>query len=224
MSTDYPGALDSYTTKTDGVDDVLASHINDLQDAVVAIETELGTQPRHTDTTAPTVNDDTGDGYSVGTIWLDTTNDRMYIAIDVSAGAAVWKEVAEIHGTWTPTITQSGSVAVTINRATYSIHHGRLCHVEVSLSVTAAGTAANAIVIGGQPAAIQPVGNGDAMSVIGVANVMDSGTAYYSGPVVALSAAGWQIYAHNGAAIGVSPNIALANGDAIGLKADYEIA
>lgn len=45
MSTNYPGSLDSYTTKVDGVDDVLASHINDPQDAIVAIETELGTDP-----------------------------------------------------------------------------------------------------------------------------------------------------------------------------------
>lgn len=42
MSSVYPGSLDSFTAKTDGVDYNLAAHINDLQDAVVAIETELG--------------------------------------------------------------------------------------------------------------------------------------------------------------------------------------
>jgi hypothetical protein len=41
---------------------------------------------------APTVNDDTADGYKVGDTWLDTTNDRIYTAIDVSAGAAIWLE------------------------------------------------------------------------------------------------------------------------------------
>lgn len=41
MSTNFPGALDSYTTKADNVDTILASHINNLQDAVVAIETGL---------------------------------------------------------------------------------------------------------------------------------------------------------------------------------------
>ena len=46
MSTNYPGGLDSYTTKQDGVDTVAAAHINDLQDAVSAIETELGTDPK----------------------------------------------------------------------------------------------------------------------------------------------------------------------------------
>jgi hypothetical protein len=41
MSTNYPTSLDSYTAKTDGVDDVLAAHVNNLQDAIVAIETKL---------------------------------------------------------------------------------------------------------------------------------------------------------------------------------------
>lgn len=39
---------------------------------------------------APTVNDDTGDGYSVGSTWCDTTNDRIYQCIDASSGAAIW--------------------------------------------------------------------------------------------------------------------------------------
>jgi hypothetical protein len=45
MSTSYPGGLDSYATKVDGIDDVMASHINNPQDAIVAIETELGADP-----------------------------------------------------------------------------------------------------------------------------------------------------------------------------------
>lgn len=42
MSTTFPTSIDSYSTKVDGVDDVLASHVNNLQDAVVAIETFIG--------------------------------------------------------------------------------------------------------------------------------------------------------------------------------------
>lgn len=42
MSTDFPGSIDSYSTKVDNVDDVMAAHINDPQDAIVAIETLLG--------------------------------------------------------------------------------------------------------------------------------------------------------------------------------------
>ena len=45
MSTNYPGNIDSYTSKVDNQDTIIAAHVNDLQDAVVAIETELGTNP-----------------------------------------------------------------------------------------------------------------------------------------------------------------------------------
>jgi hypothetical protein len=39
----YPSSLWSPTTKSDDTDDVLASHINDAQTEIVAVETELGT-------------------------------------------------------------------------------------------------------------------------------------------------------------------------------------
>lgn len=45
MSTNFPGALDSYTNKVDGVDTVQAAHVNNLQDAVVAVETLIGATP-----------------------------------------------------------------------------------------------------------------------------------------------------------------------------------
>lgn len=41
----YPGALDSFSTKVDGVDPILANDVNSLQAAVVAVETTLGTTP-----------------------------------------------------------------------------------------------------------------------------------------------------------------------------------
>jgi len=47
-------------------------------------------------TAAPTANDDTADGYDVGTLWLDTTNDVVYIAIDVTTANAVWVEIPDI--------------------------------------------------------------------------------------------------------------------------------
>ena len=42
MATNFPVSLDTYTTKIDNVDDVLASHVNSLQGAVVQLETKLG--------------------------------------------------------------------------------------------------------------------------------------------------------------------------------------
>lgn len=41
---------------------------------------------------APTVNDDSGDGYAVSSKWYDTTNNKAYVCLDPSAGAAVWRE------------------------------------------------------------------------------------------------------------------------------------
>lgn len=42
MSTNFPSSLDSYTSKIDNVDAVLAGHVNNLQNAVEAIEYKLG--------------------------------------------------------------------------------------------------------------------------------------------------------------------------------------
>lgn len=42
MAASYPTSIKSFTTKQDNIDDVLAEHVNSLQDEVVAIETALG--------------------------------------------------------------------------------------------------------------------------------------------------------------------------------------
>jgi len=48
-------------------------------------------------TAAPTADDDTGDGYSPGSIWVDTTNDKAYICLDATSTAAVWKRIGDDH-------------------------------------------------------------------------------------------------------------------------------
>ncbi len=48
-------------------------------------------------TTGPTVNDDTSDGYVVGSLWADVTNDYLYVCIDSSAGAAIWVTYQEFN-------------------------------------------------------------------------------------------------------------------------------
>lgn len=46
MASNYPGSLDSFVAKQDGAGNIIsAAHINELQNSVVAIETELGTDP-----------------------------------------------------------------------------------------------------------------------------------------------------------------------------------
>lgn len=42
-------------------------------------------------TTAPTVNDDVGNNYAVGSLWIDTTNDVLYVCLDATNNAAVWR-------------------------------------------------------------------------------------------------------------------------------------
>lgn len=55
-----------------------------------------GDAPLTTDfaTTAPTVNDDEGDGYKVGSRIWDITADEEYVCLDPTAGAAVWEKTS----------------------------------------------------------------------------------------------------------------------------------
>lgn len=41
----------------------------------------------------PTVDDDSGDGYSVGSLWFNTTDDKAFVCLDASSGAAVWHQI-----------------------------------------------------------------------------------------------------------------------------------
>jgi len=57
-------------------------------------------------TAAPSVNDDSGDGYEVGSVWIDVTNDRAYTCVDATATAAVWSSgVSEISALVDVTVT-----------------------------------------------------------------------------------------------------------------------
>lgn len=40
--------------------------------------------------TAPTALDDAGDGYAIGSRWIDTSADATYTCTDAAIGAAVW--------------------------------------------------------------------------------------------------------------------------------------
>jgi hypothetical protein len=175
MPSTYPTTLDSYSTKTDGVDDVMAEDVNNLQDAVVAIETELGTNP---------VTD-----------WTD----------------------------WTPVVTQSGNVTLTVTYAKYQVVRKKatlLCKV----AITGSGTGANAIVVSGWPSAINPSGLG-AGSAVGIGTIKDTGVQYYYGLAVLQGATSvgywWQ---PTSAYLGINPNFALANTDEMHINVSWMIA
>ena len=126
---------------------------------------------------------------------------------------------------WTPTITQSVSVTATINQARYTII-GNTVHVYAEVTATSAGTAGNAITIGGFPSVITPFTFYVAdISPLGTASVLDQGVGTYAGMLVALSDTAWHLWSpatNNN--IGANPSFALANTDIIVWNATYELA
>lgn len=77
-----------------------------------------GIQPQsHRSASAdPTVNDDSNDGYAVGSYWVNTTTDKAFICLDATVGAAVWElltpeagdnPACEVYRTTGQTITTS---------------------------------------------------------------------------------------------------------------------
>lgn len=44
----------------------------------------------HTATSDPTATDDSGDGYAIGSRWINTATDSEFVCTDATAGAAVW--------------------------------------------------------------------------------------------------------------------------------------
>lgn len=132
-------------------------------------------------------------------------------------------EVPKGYRDWTPTITQSGSVTITINYARYVLH-GKLAHVQFNVETTAAGTTGNAIVIGGQPANIQPAQLGGVFPVLGIF-LIENGTTRYTGAVYAVTATEWRMWKSGDS--GNSPvgqTFALASGDEISIDAIFERA
>ena len=43
-------------------------------------------------TQEPTVSNDSSEGYSIGSKWIDTTNDKIYFCLDATVNAAEWSE------------------------------------------------------------------------------------------------------------------------------------
>lgn len=67
-----------------------SKHAKSIDDASYEYHTPLS---NYNATTAPTATDDGASGYAPGSRWVDVTNDKAYICLDASVGAAVWIEV-----------------------------------------------------------------------------------------------------------------------------------
>ncbi len=72
-----------------------------INTTVNVTDTGTGTQlgmAQHNATVNPTVNDDSADGYFVGTVWVNTTTQNAYIATSVGVGTATWEQIDATGG------------------------------------------------------------------------------------------------------------------------------
>jgi hypothetical protein len=108
-------------------------------------------------TAAPAVTDDSGDGYGINSIWADVTNDKVYICVDATEGAAVWKDITSSsysEGAWTPTLygaTTAGTHTYASQLGSYvKINKFITCWGQITLSAKDPAMAGN-VRIGGLP-------------------------------------------------------------------------
>ena len=74
---------------------VLLATFPNITGAVAASQTSL-VKHNFSAGAAPTVNDDTGDGYTEGSIWVNLVSDQAYILVDDTLGAAKWKALTGV--------------------------------------------------------------------------------------------------------------------------------
>ena len=62
----------------------------DIKGFIDAHVAGAGIQNNLSATTSPSVTDDSGAGYTIGSVWINTTSDEAFRCVDASSGAAVW--------------------------------------------------------------------------------------------------------------------------------------
>ncbi|MEE8484223.1 MAG: hypothetical protein V3S46_06455, partial [Nitrospinota bacterium] len=77
---------------TDGDHDVRTDNPHSVTKSQVSLGNVENLKVKLDATAAPTVNDDSGSGYAVGSRWFNVTADKEYVCLDASSGAAVWTE------------------------------------------------------------------------------------------------------------------------------------
>lgn len=61
--------------------------------SVAQVLSDLGLSKNHVGVVAPTVNDDNTLGYSINSIWCNTTGPTTYVCQNAGTGAAVWHAI-----------------------------------------------------------------------------------------------------------------------------------
>ena len=67
--------------------------ITDLTSSDVGLGNVANTKNNYAATTNPSTSDDSGQGYTVGSVWVNTSNGNVYQATSVATGAAVWTQL-----------------------------------------------------------------------------------------------------------------------------------
>ena len=84
--------LDTSPTSTQGIKqggDAINTNFTEIPNMLALKEDKV---KRTITTTDPTVNDDSSQGYSVWSLWANTTTSEVYRCIDVTVGAAKWEK------------------------------------------------------------------------------------------------------------------------------------
>ncbi len=86
-----------------------AADIEDINDNMDVIDSIIS-KSNFNAAVDPTINDDSGDGYAIGSIWINTTDNVIFIAKSVTAGAAVWDQIYPALPLWSMNETPSGTI------------------------------------------------------------------------------------------------------------------
>lgn len=122
--------------------------------------------------------------------------------------------------TYTPTLTQTGTVTKTVNIAnTWKV--GRIVYVDLFLTCTGAGGASSVIAVGTPDTMVY---SGSPAQVLGVGSVVDQsgGPVFYTGAVIATSTTTVGLQVHNSlSAVAAAPAFTLASTDTISMCFRY---
>lgn len=87
-----------------------------------------------TATTNPTASNDGTQGYTVGSLWFNVTDSLLYICKSSATGAAVWLQVSDKSGEWTPTATPDNGASVSIENALFQYSGGSVVNFSIYFS------------------------------------------------------------------------------------------
>ena len=143
MPASYPTSIKSFTTKTDSTDVILASHINDIQNEVVAVETQLGI------TTSPAANSvrERLDSLEAADLGLDVKNSCLVATTTALPACTYANGTAGLGATLTGNANgelaaQDGITLVVGNRILVKDQSAGLQHGIYTVTVVGAGGAA----------------------------------------------------------------------------------